>query len=102
MNCSISDGVNTFGLEGGAERNGDDNAERDKRGAISSDAPTGRLQHTWCKVCPPAMQQRTLLVEKTSWDPGDFDQHSSQPDDESFQVTQALFALLEVDSPTQN
>ena len=102
MNCSMSDGVNVVGLEDGAERSGADNAERDKRGAISSDAPTGRLQHTRCKVCPPAMQQRTLLVEKTSPDPGDLDQHSSQPDDESFQVTHALFAFLEVDSPTRN
>ena len=65
MNCSVSDGVNTFGLEGGtekggaeksgteksgAEKGGADNAERDKRVAISSGAPTGRLQHTRGKV----------------------------------------------------
>jgi|SRR6266550_4522148 len=54
------------------------------------------------RFCPPAMQQRTLLVEKTSRDPGDLDQHSSQPDDGSFQVAQALFASLEVDSPKRN
>jgi len=98
----MSDGVNVVGLEDGAERSGADNADRDKRGAISSGAPTGRLQHTRCKVCPPAMQQRTLLVEKTSRDPGDLDQHSLQPDDESFQAAQAPFAFLEVDNPTRN
>ena len=98
----MSDGVNVFGLVDGVERSGADSAERDRRGAISSGAPTGRLQHTQCQVCLPAMQQRTLLVEKTSRDPGDLDQHSSQPDDGSFQVVQALFAFLEVDNPKLN
>lgn len=42
----MSDGVRVFGLEDGDERSGADSAERDRRGTISSGAPTGRLQRT--------------------------------------------------------
>ena len=51
----MSDGVSVFGLEDGAERSGADSAERDRRGVISSGAPTGRLRCTLDKDCPYVM-----------------------------------------------
>lgn len=97
----MSDGVSVFGLEDGAERSGADSAERDRRGMISSGAPTGRLQCNMNEACPSVMWQHTLLVAKTSRAPANLDQHSSQLDVGSFQVTRALFAFPEVDSPSQ-